>query len=94
VARPGLVHRGCPAPLLAPLSGVAAAKGGQPSFTGTHALRYRKPPPLGRIRVEARVDRIEGAKTFVVGSVSVGGELTVEADAVFIQPSWVRNRTE
>ncbi|WP_040799285.1 PaaI family thioesterase [Nocardia higoensis] len=91
---PGLVHGGVSALLLDQLLGMAAAHGGQPSFTGTLALRYRKPTPLGKIRVEARVDRVEGAKTFVVGSLSVGGELAVEADAVFIQPSWVRDRAD
>jgi len=88
---PGLVHGGVSALLLDQLLGMAAARNGQPSFTGTLTLRYRRPTPLGHIRLEAWVDRVEGAKTFVLGSLLVGGEVAVEAEAVFIQPSWVRN---
>ncbi|WP_067852238.1 PaaI family thioesterase [Nocardia shimofusensis] len=91
---PGLVHGGVTALLLDQILGHAAAVDGKPSFTGTLTLRYRRPTPLGKVRAEARVDRVEGVKTFVVGSLSTADGLTVEADGVFIQPAWVRDRAE
>ena len=48
-------------------------------------VRYRKPTPLyADLRFEGWVDRVEGRKIFTVGRSLHEGELTAEADAVFI----------
>jgi hypothetical protein len=44
---------------------------------------------LGPLRAEARVDRVEGAKTFAVGHLSTPDGVTVRAEDVFIHPRTV-----
>ena len=73
---------------------MAAAPADKPSFTGTLTLRFRRATPLGPLRAEAHIDRIEGVKTFVVGTLSDGDGVTVEAEGVFILPAWAREATE
>lgn len=91
---PGRVHGGVTALLLDQILGVAASSAGKPAFTGTLTLRYRKATPLGKVRAEARIDRVEGVKSFVVGSLSTTEGCTVEASGVFIQPAWVRDTAD
>lgn len=91
---PGLVHGGILALLVDQILGIAVASGSKPSFTGTLTLQYRKATPLGKVRLEARVERVEGLKTFVAGSVSTAEGRTVEANAIFIRPSWARDLPE
>ena len=54
--------------MLDQLLGEAAGAGRKPGMTGTLTVRYRRPTPLGALRGEARIDRVEGIKTFVVGA--------------------------
>jgi acyl-coenzyme A thioesterase PaaI-like protein len=88
---PGLVHGGICALVLDHLLGEAASEGlTKPKFTGTITLRYLRGTPLGPLRAEAFVERIEGFKTYARGYLSDADGHTVEADGVFIQPAWAR----
>jgi acyl-coenzyme A thioesterase PaaI-like protein len=88
---PGLVHGGVSALLLDQLCGEAAAAGGAPGMTGRLALDYRRPTPLGPLRGEAWIERVDGYKTVVRGHLAEpGGHVTVEAEGLFILPRWAR----
>ena len=86
----GLVHGGVLALVFDQLLGSTAEFQGVPGMTGTLTVRYRRGTPLGVIRGEARVDRVEGVKTFVTGTISVDGQLTAECEGIFILPRWAR----
>jgi acyl-coenzyme A thioesterase PaaI-like protein len=86
----GHVHGGVCALVLDHVLGATAHKPGKPAVTGTLTIRYLRGTPLRRLRAEAHIDRIEGAKTFAVGHISdADGLITVESEGVFIHP---RNR--
>jgi hypothetical protein len=88
---PALVHGGICALVLDQLLGEAASEGlTKPNFTGTITLRYLRGTPLGRVRAEAWVDRVDGVKTYARGLLSDAEGVTVEADGIFIRPSWAR----
>lgn len=82
----GHVHGGVCALVLDHVLGATAHKPGRPAVTGTLTLRYVRGTPLGPVRAEARVDRVDGVKTFAVGHISVGDNVTVQAEGVFIHP--------
>lgn len=86
----GLTHGGVSALLLDQVLGEAAEHGGAPGMTGTLTVRYRRPTPLGKLHAEARVDRIEGVKTFVTGHIAGPDGVCVEAEGIFILPRWAR----
>ncbi|WP_238159320.1 PaaI family thioesterase [Mycobacterium sp. MFM001] len=83
---PGHVHGGVCAMVLDHVLGATAHKPGRPAYTGTLTLRYLRGTPLGKLRAEARIDHVEGVKTFAVGHIADAGGVTVEADGVFIHP--------
>lgn len=84
---PGHVHGGVCAMLLDHILGATAHKPGNPAYTGTLTVRYLRGTRLGRpLRAQARVDRVEGSKTFAVGHIADADGVTVEADGVFIHP--------
>jgi Thioesterase superfamily len=88
---PGHVHGGVSALVLDHILGEAASAGmTKPNFTGTITLRYLRGTPLGPLRAEAYIDRVEGVKTFARGFISDAEGHTVEADGVFIRPVWAR----
>ena len=89
-----LTHGGVSALILDQVLGAAAEVGNAPGMTGTITVRYVRATPLGALRAEARMDRIEGVKTYVTGHISSGGEVCVEAEAVFILPANVRELFE
>ena len=90
---PGLVHGGICALVLDHLLGEAASDGlTKPHFTGTITLRYLRGTPLGRVRTEAWIDRVDGVKTFARGTISDAEGITVEADGIFIRPAWAREQ--
>jgi acyl-coenzyme A thioesterase PaaI-like protein len=91
---PSLVHGGVAALILDQVLGEAAGAGGKPGMTGTLILRYRRGTPLGELRCEAHVDRVEGVKTFAVGHIADAEGVTVEAEGVFILPRWARELLE
>nr|WP_090277771.1 PaaI family thioesterase [Mycolicibacterium komanii]CRL72726.1 aromatic compounds catabolism protein [Mycolicibacterium komanii] len=89
---PGWVHGGICALVLDHLLGEAASEGlTKPKFTGTISLRYLRGTPLGPLRAEACVERVEGVKTFARGYLLDAEGPTVEAEGVFIQPAWARD---
>lgn len=94
---PTFVHGGVSAMVLDQLLGEAAASAGHPGMTGTLAVRYRHPTPLGPLRAEAEVARVEGVKTYVEGRILVAQpdgswRASVQAEGVFILPRWARER--
>ena len=88
---PNHVHGGISALILDHILGEVASHGlSKPLFTGTITLRYLRGTPLGRLRSDAWIERVDGIKTFARGTISDSGGPTVEADGVFIQPVWAR----
>lgn len=88
---PGHVHGGISALVLDHVLGEAASDGINPRFTGTITMRYLRTTRLGRLHAEARIDRTDGVKTYVVGHLSDDEGVTVEAEGVFIAPKWARD---
>ena len=88
---PGHVHGGMSALVLDHVLGEAASDGLTPRFTGTITMRYLRTTRLGRLHAEARIDRTEGYKTYVVGHLADEVGVTVEAEGVFITPKWARD---
>ncbi|MGN7781879.1 PaaI family thioesterase [Mycolicibacterium sp. 22603] len=88
---PGRVHGGICALVLDHILGEVASEGlVKPRFTGTLTLRYRRGTPLGALRAEAWVDRIDGAKAFARGHILDDEGPTVEAEGIFVMPAWAR----
>lgn len=92
---PSLVHGGVSALVLDHVLGEAASDGlTKPLYTGTITVKYLRGTPLGPLHAEASIYRKEGVKTFVRGHISDANGVTVEADGVFITPSWARDGLE
>ena len=91
---PNLVHGGVAALILDQLLGEAAGAGGKPGMTGTLTIVYRRGTPLGDLRAEARIDRVDGIKTYAKGHIEDRDGVTVEAEGVFILPKWARAAME
>lgn len=91
---PGHVHGGVAALVLDHLLGEAASDGINPRLTGTINFRYVRATRLGDLHAEARISRTEGVKTYAVGYLADAEGVTVEAEGVFIQPRWARERSE
>ena len=88
---PGWVHGGVCALVLDHVLGEAASAGlTKPLFTGTLTLRFVRGTPLGKLRADAAVERTEGVKAFVSGHLCDADGVTVEAEGIFITPSWAR----
>jgi acyl-coenzyme A thioesterase PaaI-like protein len=88
---PKLVHGGVSALVLDHMLGEAASEGlSKPRFTGTITVKYLRGTPLGPLRSEAWIDHKEGVKVFARGTISDANGITVEAEGVFIEPSWAR----
>ncbi len=92
---PGLVHGGVSALVLDQVLGEAAAVGGAPGMTGRLTLHYRRPTPLGDLAVSARLESHEGRKAVVRGELrTADGQVTVEAEGLFILPAWATDLPE
>lgn len=87
---PGLVHGGVSALILDQVLGESAGAGGKPGMTGTLTLRYRQGTPLGDLRVEGWIERVDGIKTFAKAHILGPQGVTVEADGIMILPKWAR----
>jgi acyl-coenzyme A thioesterase PaaI-like protein len=82
---PGLVHGGVVALLIDHAMGCVAARPDRPAMTVRLALTYRRPTPLGvPLTVSVSLDRVEGRQLHLSATVAAGGEVTVEADAIFL----------
>ncbi len=90
---PGCVHGGVCALILDHVLGATAHQPGRPAYTGTLSVRYVRGTPLGPLRAEAHVDRVEGGKTFATGHIADGRGITVTAEGVFIIPKRSGGRT-
>ncbi|KUH69802.1 thioesterase [Mycolicibacterium novocastrense] len=89
---PGRVHGGICALVLDQIVGETASSGlSEPNFTGTITVKYLRATPLGKLRAEASIVRIEGVKTFARGCLIDAEGTTVEAEGVFIRPVWARD---
>jgi acyl-coenzyme A thioesterase PaaI-like protein len=89
---PGHVHGGVSALILDHILGEAASFGmTKPNFTGTISCRYVRGTPLGPLRAEGIIDRVDGVKTYARGAISDADGNTVEAEGVFIRPVWARD---
>ncbi len=84
---PDHVHGGVCALILDHVLGATAHRPGRPALTGTLNLRYVAPTPLGKVRAEAWVESETESKTIAVGELRDSrGELTVQAEGIFIRP--------
>ena len=92
---PGLVHGGVCALVLDQLLGESAAVGGGPGMTGRLTLHYRRPTPLGPLSLEGWLDSTDGRKTVARGEIrDPDGNVTVEAEGLFILPRWATDHPE
>jgi len=84
----GHVHGGVCALLLDHVLGATAHQPGRPAVTGTLTVRYLRGTRLGvHLRAEARIDCVEGVKTFVVGHIADDAGATVRAEGIFFHPT-------
>jgi hypothetical protein len=82
---PTCVHGGAIAALFDELLGACNIIADRAGMTGTLTVRYRKPTPLlQKLDVVARHERQEGRKSFAWGGIYCNGELTAEAEGIFI----------
>ncbi len=82
---PTCVHGGVIAELFDELLGMSNIVTGQGAMTGTLTIRYRKPTPLlAPLELAARNTGRDGRKVFSWGGIYHQGELTAEAEGIFI----------
>lgn len=83
---PTCVHGGVISLLFDEILGTANLVAGRPGMTGTLTIRYRRPTPLLLpLELEARQVRVDGRKIITEGAIKVDGEVTAEAEAIFIE---------
>jgi hypothetical protein len=84
---PGCLHGGHVSIAFDEVLLLASAMDGVLRMTGQLNVTYRLPVPICTdIRYEARLDRIEGRKAFVTGTLHAGDVLCAEATGLFIAP--------
>jgi acyl-coenzyme A thioesterase PaaI-like protein len=82
---PTCVHGGVIAELFDELLGLSNILAGLGAMTGTLTVRYRRPTPLlAPLEVAARHSGRDGRKVFAWGGLYHEGELTAEAEGIFI----------
>jgi acyl-coenzyme A thioesterase PaaI-like protein len=82
---PGFVHGGWVALAFDELLGITTVASGHAALTARLAVRYRRPTPLREaLTLEGWIERHEGRRTVVRGQISVGGEVTAEAEGLFV----------
>lgn len=83
---PTCVHGGIVALCFDEILGNANLIAGRPGMTGTLTIRYRRPTPLlTPLELEAKQVNVDGRKIATVGTISVDGVITAEAEAIFIE---------
>jgi len=83
---PTCVHGGVIAELFDELMGAANVIANKPAMTGTLKVRYRKPTPLlTQLDLRAQCVRSEGRKVHTRAAIYHEGELTAEAEGLFIE---------
>jgi acyl-coenzyme A thioesterase PaaI-like protein len=82
---PGCVHGGYVAAVFDELLGATQTLSGTAGMTARLIVNYRRPTPLHRdLIMEGRVVRVDGRKVFVEATCSADGELTAEAEGLFV----------
>jgi len=82
---PGCVHGGFVAAAFDEVLGYVQSLGGNPGMTARLTIQYRRPTPLHtELRFEGELVRMEGRKIFTEARVRAAGELTAEAEGLFI----------
>jgi Thioesterase superfamily len=82
---PGYVHGGWVALTFDEILGMTNAASGHPGMTGTLKIRYLRPTPLHRtVALEGWTERVEGRRIVAKGRMTVDGEVTAEAEGLFI----------
>ena len=82
---PGCVHGGYVAAVFDELLGAAQSLSGDQGMTAHLEVDYRRPTPLGvPLTMEGWLDRSEGRKIWAKAQLRANGELTAEAEALFI----------
>lgn len=82
---PGRVHGGWVCALLDQVLGFACVADGNPSFTATITVHLRKATPLDtELELSGRVTEVSGRRVTAWGAIRAGGELTAEAEGLFI----------
>jgi acyl-coenzyme A thioesterase PaaI-like protein len=83
---PGYVHGGWVALTFDEILGMANIASGHPGMTGTLKIRYLRPTPLHtEVVLEGWTDRVEGRRIVAKGTMTVDGELTAEAEGLFVR---------
>lgn len=84
---PMAVHGGVIALVFDELLGCLGALRDVGGFTGTLSIRYSSLTPIGRpIRMRSWIERREGRKTFIIGTMHDGDQLCAKAEGIFIRP--------
>ncbi len=79
------MHGGFVAALLDEALGMATIFSGGPGMTGELTTRFRHHTPVAtRLRVEARLDSVDGRKLYTSGELYHGDLAVVEASGLFI----------
>jgi acyl-coenzyme A thioesterase PaaI-like protein len=82
---PGCVHGGYVAAAFDELLGAAQSMSGTQGMTARLEVNYRNPTPLGEpLHMEGWVDRRDGRKIFVKGTLSTEANLTADAEGLFL----------
>ena len=82
---PSCVHGGYVAAAFDEVLGAAQSLSGEQGMTARLLVNYRSPTPLHEpLRIEAWLERREGRKIFVAGTMTVGERVTAEAEGLFI----------
>jgi hypothetical protein len=93
---PGCVHGGLIAAAFDELLGLTQSLSGRVGMTGTLTVKYRLPTPLHTdLRLEGRIESVNGRKVLTSGRMLAGETLTAEASGLFIsiQPEQFRALT-
>lgn len=92
---PGHMHGGVIALLLDQVTGELAAHLKKPGLTANLSVDYKFPTKLNqKLRIEARLDRVDGFKTWTKGTVStMDGTVCAVGTGLFILPRWLREKS-
>jgi acyl-coenzyme A thioesterase PaaI-like protein len=83
---PGYVHGGWVALTFDEILGMANIASGHPGMTATLRIRYLRPTPLHQpVELEGWTERVEGRRIVAKGRMTVGGEVTAEAEGLFVK---------
>lgn len=84
---PGSVHGGIVAAIFDQFLGMAQIIGGQPGMTAYLNMSYHNRTPLNtELKLEGKLLRIEGRKTFMRGEMFADGTMTASCEGLFVQP--------